>query len=348
MRTLRGTRPRTRLSRLTAAIAIAAVGALAGGVEAQAAIPAGNLLQNGGAELGAGATDGSTVSPTPIPDWTTTSNFTEHAYDPSGAFPDPDVSSAIGGAGQFFAGGPAATGDNTTEAASQSVDVSAAAPEIDAGGVGATLAAALGGFESQEDNATVVATFLGSTGQALGRMTIGPVTATDRGFDTKLLPRSATAGVPPGTRAISVVITARRLEGSYNDGYVDNVALTLGSPAPSTEPGPASPPVVGPKGNPLGLPKSHGCISRSKFSFRLRHAPNSRIVSAKAFVDGKRKLSKHGHSIKRLVLKRLPKGRFMVKVDATHDTGVEFISKETYKGCKKSGRRRHHVRHHHR
>ena len=37
--------------------------------------------------------------------------------------------------------------------------------------------------------------------------------------------------MPSGTRSIQVVLTARRTEGTYNDGYADNVSLTLG-PAP--------------------------------------------------------------------------------------------------------------------
>lgn len=318
--------------------------AVTGSTPAAAAVPAGNLLANGDAELGTGATDASTVSPVPIPDWTTSPNFTELVYDPGGAygFPDTADSAAIGGGTQFFAGGPDTSVDesnnNTTETASQSVDLSAAAAEIDAGRVSATLAAALGGFEDQGDNATVTASFLNAASTSLGQAKVGPVTPANRGDETKLISRSGTANLPAGTRTVQVVITANRLDGSYNDGYIDNVSLTLGPKV--------APPVVGPKGNPLGLPTPHGCVERKKFAFRIRHAPHARIVAATAFVNGKRKLSKHGSNITRLVLKRLPKGRFVVRVEATHNTGTEFISKETYKGCKKGKRHRHHHHHH--
>jgi hypothetical protein len=49
---------------------------------------------------------------------------------------------------------------------------------------------------------------------------------------TALVARSASAAVPAGTRLVSVRIDATRDEGSYNDGYIDNVSLVLGGGAP--------------------------------------------------------------------------------------------------------------------
>jgi hypothetical protein len=224
------TRTRIRFGRLaTAMVALVAVlaGVLCLGTQADAAVPTGNLVQNPNAEIGTGASDSSTVSPTPIPGWITTPNFTEHVYSETGAFPDPDASSSIGGGAQFFAGGPNAADDNATETARQDVSVAASASEIDAGEVAATLSAALGGYSSQEDNAMVTASFLNANGNSLGKANVGPVTASDRSGETVLLRRSATANVPAGTRTIRVTITAKRLEGTYNDGYADNVSLSL-------------------------------------------------------------------------------------------------------------------------
>lgn len=202
------------------------------GAAAQAAVPSGNLIVNGGAEVGAGSSDSATTAPVPTPSWATTTNFTEHTYDAAGsqAFPDLNASAAISGGNQFFAGGPDNGSGNTVETATQDVDVSSAAPEIDAGGVSAALAADLGGFSTQTDNAGVTATFLGADGQQLGKLTIGPVTATDRNNVTELLPRTGSATVPSTTRTIRVVITATKVEGSYNDAYIDNVSLSLGKP----------------------------------------------------------------------------------------------------------------------
>ena len=49
---------------------------------------------------------------------------------------------------------------------------------------------------------------------------------------TALVARSSSAPVPAATRQISVRIDAIRDEGSYNDGYIDNVSLVLGSGGP--------------------------------------------------------------------------------------------------------------------
>jgi hypothetical protein len=236
------------------------------GVAAQAAVPSGNLIVNGNAESGTGSSDSSTTAPVPIPGWTTTTNLTQHTYDPAGsaAFPDVNASAAIGGANQFFAGGPAnGSAGNTVETATQDVAVSTAAAEIDAGGVTAALSGDLGGFSTQGDNAALTATFLGSAGEQLGTLSIGPVTAADRNNTTQLLPRSGSGTVPPGTRTVRVVLTATKTDGSYNDAYADNISLVLSRSTPS--------PVIGKtlnatsvKGKVLvRLPKGHGFVALS-------------------------------------------------------------------------------------
>ncbi len=177
---------------------------------------AGNLLQNGDAEGGAGATGNDVIPP---PGWTTTGAFTAGRYGATGLPP-----ASPGGGSNLFAGGPG----EPLSTATQTVNVSSSSASIDAGQVRATLAALLGGWEGQEDSANVEATFLSGSGGVLGSVTIGPVTAADRGGKSVLLPRSSSGAVVSGTRSIRVVITARRSSGIYNDGYSDNVSLTLG------------------------------------------------------------------------------------------------------------------------
>jgi len=60
------------------------------------------------------------------------------------------------------------SGKQTTHTASQTIDASGAATEIDAGQVGATLAAFIGGYTASEDLATVTAKFLNAAGPELG------------------------------------------------------------------------------------------------------------------------------------------------------------------------------------
>jgi hypothetical protein len=191
-------------------------------VPALGAVPAGNLLVNPGAEAAVGAADSSTQLP--LPGWTVESTFTAVKY---GApdFLTLEDAARLGGGENFFAGGPG----GAVSAASQTIDVSVAGAEIDAGKVGASLSALIGGYDGQDDQATVAATPLTASGAGTAPATmVGPVTQTDRTAATNLLPRSTTFAVPAGTRAISVRITATRFAGSYNDGYVDNVTLSLG------------------------------------------------------------------------------------------------------------------------
>lgn len=228
---------RTRLGVGLLAVAIATIGALlvAGPLSARpATVPAGNLVNNPGAEQGPGSPD-STQHPA-VPGWTTTPSFTAVKYGTSG-FPTTAISAQVGGGQNIFAGGP----NTARSSATQTVDVAGAAAEIDGGQVQALLSALIGGFESQEDNGIVEAFFLNAAGGQLGGVKIGPVTAADRGGKTTLLPRSATGLVPAGTRSIRVVLTATRTAGSYNDGYLDNLDLELKL---STAPPPARKPTL--------------------------------------------------------------------------------------------------------
>jgi hypothetical protein len=188
---------------------------------AGAAVPSGNLLVNPGAEAAPGATD--SVAQLPLPGWTVESTFTAVQYG-TPAFLTLADSAALGGGVNFFAGGPG----GATSAATQVVDVSGAAAEIDAGKVAATLSALLGGYSGQTDHAAVTATFLNAAGAPAGAVGLPTVTSTDRNLTTTLIARTASGALPAGTRQIAVRIDAIRDDGSYNDGYIDNVSLVLG------------------------------------------------------------------------------------------------------------------------
>jgi hypothetical protein len=203
--------------RLTAALVFAVLLA-----PAPAMAQTGNLLTNGNAEALPGSPDGTTV--VPPPGWTTDGPFSEVAYG-APEFLTTEDSASWGGGASFFAGGP----DAATSSATQVVSVASDAARIDAGSESATLSALLGGYLTQTDSATVTATFLNAGGATVGTLAIGPVTPDDRGSATTLLSRSASAAVPAGTRSISVRIDTTRNEGAYNDGYADNVSLTLGT-----------------------------------------------------------------------------------------------------------------------
>ncbi|MEA2470920.1 MAG: hypothetical protein QOE38_1919, partial [Thermoleophilaceae bacterium] len=54
-----------------------------------------------------------------------------------------------------------------------------------------------------------------------------------------------------------------------------------------------------------------------------------------AYVNGKRVLTKKGHKITKVQLKKLPKKTFRVRIVATTNKGSRTISVRTYRGCKK-------------
>jgi hypothetical protein len=212
----------------------AAVAALLASTMPGSATPLGsNILTNGNAEAGVGSASGNDIEA--IPGWTTTSNFTVVQYG-APAFPDPTISTAIGGGINFFAGGPS----TALSTAAQTINIGDLASTIDAGSLSANLSAYLGGFDGQDDNITLTATFLNGASSVLGAVTIGPVTETDRAGVTTLLPRSGSAAIPVNTRSISIELVATRLQGSYDDGYADNLSLVLSGSAPVPVPEAAS------------------------------------------------------------------------------------------------------------
>jgi hypothetical protein len=182
----------------------------------------GNLLANPGAEQGTAAED-DTASPAP-PRWRRTGGFTSVRYGTVVglvAFPTLDAASLLGAGHAFFAGGPSGAATAT-----QVVDVSGWAPEIDGrAGVSMRLSALLGGYRLSDDRAVVSAHFRGPSGARLGGFSLDSVTAAERGNATMLLARLAGAPVPRLTRSVAVTVRSGTPGGSYNDAYVDDIAL---------------------------------------------------------------------------------------------------------------------------
>ncbi|HEX4063048.1 MAG TPA: hypothetical protein VHY58_18680 [Streptosporangiaceae bacterium] len=204
---------------LVTAVAAALVG-LPGGAFAAAAAPV-NIIKNPGAEAGPGSPDGSKVA---VPDWTVkkSNNFTAVQYGAPGGFPaKTDPGPKTRGA-NFFAGGPAGTHGTATQS-----DSLAPYKSIIASGASFTLQGWLGGFGSQGDHATLTVTWEDSTGATLGTAVIGPVGAKARKDLTGLLHRELTGTVPAGSATALVTIAMTRQAGAYNDGYADNLSLTI-------------------------------------------------------------------------------------------------------------------------
>jgi hypothetical protein len=58
-------------------------------------------------------------------------------------------------------------------------------------------------------------------------------------------------------------------------------------------------------------------------------------VEVTAFVNGKRVKRVRGRRVTRLVLRRLPRGRFRVRIVARTNLGTRTVSVRTYRGCRK-------------
>jgi hypothetical protein len=196
--------------------------ASAAATAAAAAKPA-NIIRNPGAEAGSGSADGSTV---PVPSWTVKkgSSFTAVQYGASGGFPTSASPGPKSRGANFFAGGPDARANAQT--ATQTDGLAAYAGVIAAGAT-FTLEGYLGGFATQADHVTVTVTWENSSGVTLGTAVIGPVTQSQRHGVTGLLHRSLTGSVPAGSAKALVTIKCVRNSGAYNDGYADNLSLTI-------------------------------------------------------------------------------------------------------------------------
>ncbi|MBI5206186.1 MAG: carboxypeptidase regulatory-like domain-containing protein [Candidatus Firestonebacteria bacterium] len=179
-----------------------------------------NLIVNGDAEAGSGSTDGYAI--VNIPNWTVNGNLNVVKYN-VGVFPGSNSPGPESRGANFFAGGP----DNPTSNASQLIDVSSEKNNIDSSIATFKLSGFLGGWESQGDNAVVTAYFKNESNVNIGTFAIGPVTNTDRNNITGLLYKETSGGVPVGTRKIEIQIQTVRQDGTYNDGYIDNLSLVL-------------------------------------------------------------------------------------------------------------------------
>lgn len=212
-----------RSLRVALAVIGVAVVALAMSLTAGARSTAKNLIVNGNAEQGVSSPNGYDVVPE-IPGWTRRGGFTVVAYG-AADFPGTQASTALHGGAKFFAGGPGNAGSSVT----QTVSVAAQKQLIDSGKARATLSGQLGGYGGQDDSLIATAVFLGQSGARLGTMLrLGPVNAAARKLQTGLIAKTVKGAIPKGTRTIRVTLSADRTSGSYNDGYADNLSLTVG------------------------------------------------------------------------------------------------------------------------
>ena len=83
------------------------------------------------------------------------------------------------------------------------------------------------------------------------------------------------------------------------------------------------------------------CVDRRRFTFKIHQPRHGRVTRVTVFVNGKRRLSLRGKDIQRVSIARLPRKRFVVRIETTSSTGARLISTRVYHGCKKTRPRTH-------
>ena len=181
-----------------------------------------NLITNPNGDLDVGSASGNHVN---VTGWTTSAAFTVIPYTAGNGYPGTGDPGPSDRGANFFAGGNGAA----VSTATQQIDLSPNASDINAGNVTFNLTGYFGGFSSDNDNAMLTATFFnGST--VLGAVTTGDVTAPDRSNATGLLQRCASGIIPAGSTSVMITLTMTRFNGNSNDGYADSLQFvcTLG------------------------------------------------------------------------------------------------------------------------
>lgn len=257
-----------RLRAFVVGAGIALVGTALTAAPTLAAVPTGNLLVNPEAEAPPSLDAEGDYTPPQGWTWINPETEVQGPYDSCYGggvgnerdVVDSSVGEAIdGGARVFFAGDGGTENPHTVEL-QQEIAVPA-----EADGMTLLIGGDFGGYEGQEDHATLEARFfnLDHTVEPGPPLATSVVSAADRGGETALLARQASGTVPTGTRFIRFVLTQTREEGTDNDGYADNLYATFdGAPparpaptgdaacplagAPVTTPPAGTPPVVTP------------------------------------------------------------------------------------------------------
>jgi hypothetical protein len=212
--------------RTRATVAVGCLLLLASGASPVAAASTPNLIGNPGAEMGA-ASNGATVGS--IPKWTRTTGTasTVVRYGAKG-FPKLTTAGPPNRGQQFFAGGP---GTDPGQVLVQVIPLARYHSRIAQGGVTFKVSGWFGGKGAENDMAGLEVDFKDVNGALVNvngiSTTIGNFNANARGGVTKLMKASATGSVPSDAATIYLQLIFDRTDGTYDNGYADNLSLTL-------------------------------------------------------------------------------------------------------------------------
>ncbi len=138
-----------------------------------------------------------------------------------GALSTPPAQSPADRGDNFFIGG--IIGESTM---SQRIDLSEIGPLVESGRVAYDFSGWLGGWANQNDRSDLLLRFLDVDGEEISLVVLPGPLAAERNNRTSLVRREAEGILPADTKAVEVVLHAKRAGTSGdNDGFADNISL---------------------------------------------------------------------------------------------------------------------------
>ncbi len=184
-----------------------------------------NLVVNGDAEAGSSQPNASDPKVASIPSWTTTGGFSVGTYG-GGDFVQPDDFGPVDRGQHFFFAGQG----NQESTAVQTVDLTGAAADIDAGRVKFYLSGYIGlslGLSDNIGQTSLKAEFQDASGKVLFTSTAPGPLQSDLNSPELLLLRQATGFLPPNVRKAKITIDLANPEAAGNSFAADNISLVL-------------------------------------------------------------------------------------------------------------------------
>ena len=185
-----------------------------------------NLVVNGDAESGAAATGEDQPPVQAIPGWTIGGSFTTGRYGGLNLL-GPASYGPVEHGDNYFLGALGSTRSNTPSTATQTIDLSPAAAEIDAGRVRFYLSGYLGCSCGGAGNSSLKATFLDPDGKTLLEATLRGPSADEIQYMVGILQRATSGYLLPNTRKVKITLDLGKSDLEPQFLSADNIALSL-------------------------------------------------------------------------------------------------------------------------
>lgn len=189
-----------------------------------------NLVVNGDAEAGSGISCDNDPPLTNIPGWAVTGPFTVARYGGDNFLGPRDYAPLERGS-NFFINATGPTQSDAFSTATQTIDLSSAAAEIDAGRVRFYLSGYLGCTCGGAGNSLLKASFLDASGKTLRQAIVTAPVSEEILSNVGVLLRSTTGYLLPNTRKVQLTLDLGKSNSEPQWLAADNVSLSLATEA---------------------------------------------------------------------------------------------------------------------